>query len=203
MDLKELNELDFSNFMEWPVPAKGFAVFLLCALIAGGWYYFDTQEQLTQLDSTEQREQELRRELEFKQKKAASLAGYRQQLAEMRESLGAMIRQLPSKSEVAALLIDVSQTGLAAGLEFELFQPLGESPKDFYAELPIRIRVRGSYHQFGEFVSGLASLPRIVTIHDMSIAGRDPNAGGTDLRLEATVKTYRYLDEKESGGAAL
>lgn len=203
MDLRDLNDLELGRIVDWPAPAKGFAIALLCAVIAGGWYYFDTQEQITQLESIEQREQELRREFEFKQKKAASLEAYRQQLAEMQQSLKAMIRQLPSKAEVAALLIDVSQTGLAAGLQFELFQPTGESPKDFFAELPIRIRVRGSYHQFGEFVSGLASLPRIVTVHDFNIAGGDLKAGGSDLRLEATVKTYRYLDETESGGAAL
>jgi len=201
MDLKELNDLDFSNITEWPAPAMGFAIFLLCAAIAGGWYYFDTKDQLTQLETAEQKEQELRLDFERKQKKAASLGEYKQQLAEMRESLGAMIRQLPNKAEVAALLVDVSQTGLAAGLEFELFQPLGEAPKDFYAEMPIKVRVRGSYHQFADFVSGLASLPRIVTIHDVNVAGRDPSVGGNDLRLEATVKTYRYLEEKEGGSA--
>jgi type IV pilus assembly protein PilO len=177
---------------------------LLCAAIAGGWYLVDTKDQLYQFEVAQQKEQELRQEFERKQKKAARLADYKQQLAKMRESLGEMIRQLPDKAEVAALLIDVSQTGLAAGLEFELFQPLGEAPKDFFAELPIKIRVRGTYHQFADFVSGLASLPRIVTIHDLNIAGRDPNAtnpAGNGLRLEATVKTYRYLEEKEGGQA--
>jgi len=191
MDLKELNSLDFSNFFEWPAFAKTLAVALACAVIGGAWYYFDTEDQIAQLDAVEHKEQQLRAEFEEKQKKAASLEAYKQQLAEMTESLGAMLRQLPDKSEVAALLIDVSQTGLAAGLEFELFQPLGEVPKDFYAELPIKVRVRGSYHQFGEFVSGLAALPRIVTIHDIKITGQDPTA----LQLEATVKTYRYLEE--------
>lgn len=203
MDINDFNDLDFSQFVDWPTPVKGFLIFLLCTAIAGAGYYFDTKEQITQLENLEQREQELRREFELKQKRAASLAEYRQQLAEMRQMLDAMIRQLPNKAEVAALLIDVSQTGLAAGLQFELFQPMGESPKDFFAELPIRIRVRGSYHQFGEFVSGLASLPRIVTVQDVTISGGDPKTGGGDLRLEATVKTYRYLDEKESGGSVL
>jgi len=191
MDLREFNSLDFSNFFEWPAFAKALAVALACAVIGGAWYYFDTEDQIAQLDAVEHKEQQLRAEFEEKQKKAASLEAYKQQLAEMTESLGAMLRQLPDKSEVAALLIDVSQTGLAAGLEFELFQPLGEVPKDFYAELPIKVRVRGSYHQFGEFVSGLAALPRIVTIHDIKITGQDPTA----LQLEATVKTYRYLEE--------
>jgi type IV pilus assembly protein PilO len=120
-------------------------------------------------------------------------------LAEMEESFGAMVRQLPDRTEVAGLLVDVSQTGLAAGLEFELFQPATEVNRDFYAELPIRVRVNGRYHEFGRFISGLAALPRIVTIHDVRIsaAGRDAPLPGADLRLdmEATVKTYRYLEE--------
>ena len=105
----------------------------------------------------------------------------------------AMLRQLPNRTEVADLLVDVSQTGLAAGLEFELFKPQGEVPKDFYAELPIKLRVVGNYHEFGEFVSGLAALPRIVTVHDVKIKPR--GRGSSQLLLEATAKTYRYLDE--------
>jgi type IV pilus assembly protein PilO len=112
----------------------------------------------------------------------------------MQESFGAMLRQLPDKTEVADLLVDVSQTGLASGLEFELFQPEGEVPKDFYAELPIKIRVTGLYHEFGEFISGLAALPRIVTIHNVKMQPRAKEAD--DLVLDATVKTYRYLDEE-------
>jgi type IV pilus assembly protein PilO len=111
----------------------------------------------------------------------------------MQESFGSMLRQLPNKTEVADLLVDVSQTGLAAGLEFELFQPQGEVPKDFYAELPIKIRVIGDYHEFGEFVSGLAALPRIVTVHNIKISPR--RGESAELQLEATAKTYRYLDE--------
>lgn len=199
MNLKDLNNLDFSNFSEWPALAKASLIVLVCAALGGAWYYFDTEDQLKSLESTEQKELQLRSELETKQKRAASLAEYKQQLEEMRESLGAMLRQLPNRSEVAALLIDVSQTGLAAGLEFELFQPLGEVPKDFYAELPIKVRVVGNYHQFGEFVSGLASLPRIVTIHDINVSGQNPKA----LKLEATVKTYRYLEDNEKAGASL
>jgi type IV pilus assembly protein PilO len=116
----------------------------------------------------------------------------------MQQSFGAMLRQLPNRTEVADLLVDVSQTGLAAGLEFELFQPQAEVPKDFYAELPIKIRVIGNYHEFGEFVSGLAALPRIVTIHDVQIQPRANNPGANnagDLIMEATARTYRYLDE--------
>ena len=151
------------------------------------------------LETVEAREQDLRDTFEAKQKKAANLDDYKQQLAEMRESFGAMLRQLPDKTEVAALLVDVSQTGLAAGLEFELFRPSGEIPRDFYAELPINIKVTGGYHEFGDFISGLAALPRIVTLHNISIVPRSKGRGKEEkvsaLLLTATAKTYRYLEE--------
>jgi type IV pilus assembly protein PilO len=198
MDWEQLNELDLSNIGDWPAIAKGAVVLLLCALVIGGWYYFNTQDQLASLEKVQRNEKDLRATFETKQKKAANLEAYKQQLAEMRESFGAMLRQLPDKTEVAALLVDVSQTGLAAGLEFELFQPTGEIPKDFYAELPIKLRVVGQYHEFGRFISGLAALPRIVTIHDIGITpkgGKSKSAGSDLLTLTATAKTYRYLEE--------
>lgn len=195
MDLQQLNDLDFSNIGDWPGAIKIVVVVLLCALVIGGWFYFDTQEQLERLEAAERKEQSLRNTFESKQKKAASLDAYKQQLAEMRESFGAMLRQLPDKTEVAALLVDVSQTGLGAGLEFELFKPAGEVPRDFYAELPISIKVVGDYHEFGNFISGLAALPRIVTIHNVNITPRDKARKGSPLLLQATAKTYRYLDE--------
>ena len=169
MTLDELNELDFSNIGEWPLLVKAITILLLCALIAVGWYFFDIEDQYLQLDRRKQTEQELRQQFEIKQAKAVNLDAYKAQLAEMQESFGAMLRQLPNKTEVAGLLVDVSQTGLAAGLEFELFQPQNEIPKEFYAELPIKLRVRSRYHEFGDFVSGLVSLPRIVTLHNFSI----------------------------------
>lgn len=199
MDLNELNELDLNSFGEWPFPVKVVAILLACIALAGAAYYFDTKDQLARLAQNQSTERNLRTELETKQRKAANLDAYRTQLAEMKESFGAMLRQLPNKTEVASLLVDVSQTGLANGLEFELFQPQDEIAKEFYAELPIQIRVNGTYHEFGSFVSGLAALPRIVTIHNIQIT----NAGGSKqaepggkLQLQATVKTYRYLDEE-------
>ncbi len=202
MTLDELNELDFGNVGEWPVLVKAILTLLLCALLAVGWYFFDIEDQYLRLEQHKQTEQDLRQQFEIKQAKAANLDAYKAQLAEMQESFGAMLRQLPNKTEVAGLLVDVSQTGLAAGLEFELFQPQKEIPREFYAELPIKLRVRGRYHEFGAFVSGLVSLPRIVTLHDFSIrrAG-DKNValGKRGLVLEATAKTYRYLDEEEGG----
>jgi type IV pilus assembly protein PilO len=172
--------------------------------LAGAWYYFDTQDQLSRLEITRQKETQLRASFESKQRKASNLAAYRQQLEEMKESFGAMLRQLPDKTEVASLLVDVSQTGLASGLDFELFQPSGEHLKDFYAELPIQVRVTGQYHEFGRFISGLAALPRIVTIHNVTIDSHgNKGAQGVSekLTMSATVKTYRYLDEP-GGGAA-
>ena len=197
MQLSELNELDLQGFGEWPTAVKAVAILLVCVLAGAAVYYFDTQNQLQRLDQQRDKELELRQTFETKQRKAANLDAYRQQLEEMRESFGAMLRQLPDKTEVASLLVDVSQTGLASGLEFELFQPEGEQSKDFYAELPINIRVTGQYHDFGRFISGLAALPRIVTIHDVKIAntGGETGNAGSKLQLQAKVKTYRYLDE--------
>ncbi|MGB5736954.1 MAG: type 4a pilus biogenesis protein PilO [Thiohalocapsa sp.] len=197
MELSDLSELELSNIGEWPIIAKAALILFLCLLIGFAWYYFIVSKQLTRLDSAVAEEVTLRATFEQKQEKSANLEAYQQQLVEMRESFGAMLRQLPDKTEVAALLVDVSQTGLAAGLEFELFQPAGEQNRDFYSELPIQVRVNGQYHDFGRFISGLAALPRIVTIHDVKIAapgGRD-GAKGQRLALNATVKTYRYLDE--------
>jgi type IV pilus assembly protein PilO len=200
MDLNQLNELDFSNTGEWPGVAKAILILLLCGAAAGAWYYFDTQHQIKELRAVEAKETDLRATFEAKQQKAANLLAYRQQLEEMKESFGAMLRQLPGKTEVAALLVDVSQTGLASGLEFQLFRPEDEQLKDFYAELPIKVEVTGRYHDFGRFISGLAALPRIVTIHDIDIAaqGRSPSpaAETAELGLKATVKTYRYLEEE-------
>ncbi|TCT22022.1 type 4a pilus biogenesis protein PilO [Thiobaca trueperi] len=198
MDLNELNQLDLNSYGEWPIPVKAVAILIASFVLGGLVYYLDTQEQLGRLAQAQAQEQELRTSFESKQRKAVNLDAYRQQLAEMQESFGAMLRQLPNKTEVASLLVDVSQTGLANGLEFELFQPESEQNKGFYAELPIRIRVTGTYHDFGRFISGLAALPRIVTIHDAIITGNDVKQKNPNekLTLQATVRTYRYLDEE-------
>ncbi|MGD8206742.1 MAG: type 4a pilus biogenesis protein PilO [Thiohalocapsa sp.] len=198
MDLRELNELDLSTIGDWPLFAKVVIVGFFCVLIGVGWHVLVFSDQLNRLVSARAEEQSLRQTFERKQEQSSNLAAYRQQLVEMRESFGAMLRQLPNQTEIAALLVDVSQTGLAAGLEFELFQPAEEMQRDFYAEKPIRIRVTGRYHDFGRFISGLAALPRIVTIHDLGIqaAGSGGEEPGQRLTLDATVKTYRYLDDR-------
>jgi len=167
--LQDLNNLDFNDIGDWPLPVKLFIVLLVAILVGVAWYYMDTQDQYAGLERVRREEQTLRADFEEKQQKAVNYEKYKEQLAEMKQTFGAMLRQLPNKKEVADLLIDVSQTGLAAGLEFQLFQPQNEIPKDFYAELPIKIRVVGDYHEFGEFISGIAALPRIVTMHDIDI----------------------------------
>lgn len=197
MKLQDINNLDFNDVGEWPAPLKLFLVLLVAILVGVAWYYMDTQDQYVALERVRREEKDLRTSFEEKQQKAANYEKYKAQLAEMKQTFGAMLRQLPNKKEVADLLIDVSQTGLAAGLEFQLFQPQNEIPKDFYAELPIKLRVVGDYHEFGEFISGIAALPRIVTMHDIDIKPiTGQRAGG--LVMEATAATYRYLEE---GGA--
>lgn len=209
MNLSEinLNELDFSNIANWPLAARVFVIVLIAIAVLGLGYWFDIKDQQLRLEKAEKQESELKTQFETKARKAANLEAYEQQLEEMRQSFGAMLRQLPNKTEVADLLVDVSQTGLASGLEFDLFKPQGEVPRDFYAELPISIKVRGTYHEFGAFVSGVAALPRIVTIHDITISppdksGKDGAAASGDLVMELTAKTYRYLDENEQSAAS-
>ena len=158
------------------------------AVLAFGVYMFVFKAEMPQLERA-QREQ----------RRAANFDAYRAQLADIERDFGAMLRQLPGRTEVPNLLVDISQTGLAAGLEEKLFQPLGEIQKEFYAELPIKIRLTGSYHELGEFVSGIAALPRIVTLHDISISPVSPDVYD-ELTLDVTAKTYRYLDEDSTEG---
>jgi len=199
VNFQDLSDLDMSNVGVWPTPIKAILVAVACVLVVVAGYYLDIEGQLKRLNTDEQKEVQLRKDFEVKQAKAANLDAYRKQLDEMKQSFGAMLRQLPNKTEVADLLVDVSQTGLASGLEFELFKPLAEVPREFYAELPIQIKVTGHYHEFGTFISGLAALPRIVTIHDIKITHpAKSKEGGDKLVLEATAKTYRYLDEEEA-----
>lgn len=197
MNLSEinLNDLDFNNVAAWPAPIRVFAMAVAFAAVAGLGYWFDLKDQWLALEQVEKKEAELKVTFEDKASKAANLEAYQQQLEDMRQSFGAMLRQLPNKTQVAGLLVDVSQAGLASGLEFDLFRPRDEVPKEFYAELPISVKVRGTYHEFGNFVSSVAALPRIVTIHDVSIK---PEEKSDELVMELTAKTYRYLEEEES-----
>ena len=186
MNLSEIN-WDFNSAGAWPVPIKILTILIVCAIVVGAGFYYDTTEQLAELDNFEKKEQELKRTFETKQKKAVNLQDYRDQFEQIEASLGEMLRQMPTKAEVASLLIDISQTGLASGLEFKLFKPSGEIRKEFYSELPISIQVLGRFEELGLFVSGLASLPRIVTVHNVSI---NPIEGSNIMQMNATIKTY-------------
>jgi type IV pilus assembly protein PilO len=206
----ELRNLDRNNIGGWSTPIKAFitaVVFLIVVFI--GWYMYisDQQDSLQQLVS---KEETLKQDFVKQQAKAVNLEALQQQLDEMQDMLRQLLRQLPSKTEMPELLVDISQTALSAGLEVELFQPGAELPKDFYAERPINLKLVGTYHQFGTFISGVASLPRVVilTMHDVSLtpqkaaAGSEQAAGG-QLVLQGTVKTYRYLEDDESGEGKL
>jgi len=199
MNLSEIN-WDINASGTWPLPVKAAVIALVCAVVAGGGIYLDTLNQLAELEATEKKEPELKNLFEIKQKKAVNLQDYKDQLSLIEASLEEMIRQMPTKEEVASLLIDISQTGLASGLEFKLFKPAAPIVKDFYSELPINIQVKGKYEELGLFVSGLASLPRIVTVHDVSII---PQAEGkstsSTMLMNATVKTY---NERERAAAS-
>lgn len=191
----DLNNLDFSNFGAWPTAVKMALIILACAGVATGGFFLDTQNQIESLERAEKKEVTLKQEFENKQAKAINLEAYKQQLKEIEESFGAMLRQLPSKTEVEGLLVDISQTGLASGIEFQLFKPEGERFIEFYAELPITMKMTGTYHEFGSFVSGVAALPRIVTLHNITISSAKGKSG--HLTMGVTAKTYRYLDENE------
>ena len=188
----DLKNVDPNNPGEWPllVQLAAMAVLFVGILYAG--YYFDVSKQLTQIDKLEAKETELKETYEGKQRQAANLEALKEQLREIEQSFGDMLRQLPNSTEVPGLIVDVSQTGLAAGLEFNLFRPTGEQPAEFYAQLPIQISVTGDYHQLGEFISGIAALPRIVTTHNINIT----KAEGNLLNMTATAMTYRALDEE-------
>lgn len=191
----DLNSLDFSNFGAWPTAVKIALIILACAGVATGGFFLDTQNQIESLERAEKKEVTLKQKFENKQAKAINLEAYKQQLKEIEESFGAMLRQLPSKTEVEGLLVDISQTGLASGIEFQLFKPEGERFIEFYAELPITMKMTGTYHEFGSFVSGVAALPRIVTLHNITISSAKGKSG--HLTMGVTAKTYRYLDENE------
>ena len=195
--LEELRSLDPRDPGRWPLPVLAGAVAVAFLVVAGVLiYFFVWNEQRPRLQQFAAEEQTLKQEFRDKHAKAVNLEVYKQQLKDIERSFGALLRQLPGKTEVPSLLVDISQTGLAAGLQEKLFQPQPEVKKDFYAELPIKIRLSGSYHQFGEFVSGIAALPRIVTLHDIDIKS-DSKDAYDQLSLELTAKTYRYMDEDE------
>jgi type IV pilus assembly protein PilO len=201
--LDDLRNLDRNNIGGWPQSVKVFFAALIVILILFFGWYLKISTQQDELNSAQQKEVTLKKEFSDKQAKVVNLAAYRKQLDDMKEMLQTMLRQLPSKTEMPDLLNDITQAALAAGIETELFQPGPEAMKDFYAEKPIQLKMLGTYHQFGAFISNVASLPRVVilTMHDVSLRPAKPaatnSASGGELRLEGTVKTYRYLDDEE------
>src|SRR5277367_1141690 len=201
----QLRTMDPRDVGRWPLAVRGFFIALGFAVVAAmGWYLFVWNDDRPILQKAEADELDLRSQFENKQQRAANLDAYKAQLGEMERSFGAMLRQLPGKTEVPNLLVDISQTGLAAGLQEKLFQPGSEKSNGFYAELPIKIRLVGSYHEFGTFVSGIAALPRIVTLHDIQITpANEKEKGGYDnLIMDVTAKTYRYIEDEGGHGPA-
>ena len=196
--VEELQSLDINDIGRWPFVFRAAAVAIagVVATIAG-LYMFVYEEKVPLLEKAEAEESELRVVFEERQRKASNFAAYQEQLAEIESSFGTMLRQLPGETEIPNLIVDISQTGLAAGLDEKLFQPEGEIRRDFYAEKPIKIRLDGSYHEFGSFVSDIAALPRIVTLHDIEIKPISKEGGFDDLVLNVTAKTYRYLGDEE------
>src|ERR1700743_1999760 len=195
--LGELQSLDPRGPGRWPLAVRAGAVGLTFLVLTGGlFYFFVWDEQRPELQRREDVELQLRQEFHTKHAKAVNLDLYKQQLKDIERSFGTLLRQLPGKTEIPNLLVDISQTGTSAGLKQELLQREPEVKRDFYAEQPIKLRLTGSYHEFGEFVSGIAALPRIVTLHDIEIKSANKDAYD-QLTLDITAKTYRYLDEEE------
>ncbi|MCP4331371.1 MAG: type 4a pilus biogenesis protein PilO [Gammaproteobacteria bacterium] len=192
------HHLEPDNIGTAPTAIKMGVFIALFVAIIGAGLYFDTREQLQVLERKERKETELKNDFKIKADQSAKLELYKEQLAEMEASFGALLRQLPETTEVESLLVDVSQTGLAAGLEIKKFKPSDEEKKGFYAELPISLEVSGSFHQLATFISGIAALPRIVTISNMTLEpfNMDDQTSGK-LKMAATAKTYRYLQEDE------
>jgi type IV pilus assembly protein PilO len=203
--LEQIRELDPNDPGRWPLPFRLGAmgmIFLVAVILLA--YFLAWKPKKPELDTVRAEEEQLLVTLEQKAKKAANLDAYKAQLKEMEQSFGAMLRKLPNQTEVPNLLVDISQQGSGAGLDQKLFQPSAQNNRDFYAELPIKMRLTGSYHAIGNFVSGIAALPRIVTLHDVEIVpvDRASRNGSDNLQLDVTAKTYRYLDEEGQDGAS-
>ena len=192
--IDELKNLDVNDIGRWPTAFRAAVIAVVFVAVVGiGIYLTIIEDKLPQLQRAQDDEQQLRLTFENKQRKAANYDAYKAQLTQIEQSFGTMLRQLPGETEIPSLIVDISQTGLAAGLQEKLFVPQAEIPKDFYAEKPINIRLTGGYHEIGNFVSGIAALPRIVTLHNITITPE--STGSFDvLSMEVTAQTYRYLD---------
>ena len=190
----DLSELDMNNLGSWPAAVKVIAAALLMALLLGGGYYFYLSDLQASLEQEKAQEETLKQQFSTKAFQAANLDAYKTQMAEMEESFGALLRQLPSDTEVPGLLEDITRTGLGSGLEFEEIKLQPEVTQQFYIELPIQIKVIGAYHDLATFVSGVSSLPRIVTLHDFEIKPQSKDSA-SKLHMNILAKTYRYNDK--------
>lgn len=197
MKLEDFNQIDFKNAGSLPLPVKAVLLSVLLVMIVGAGYWFLWKPALEELDMSKQKEQELRQVFLDKKRQAINLDAYKEQMVEIEKTFGALLRQLPDKSQIDALLTDINQAGLERGLDFELFKPGQEIVGDFYAELPISIKVTGTYHDLGGFATDISKLSRIVTLNDLSISPANKEAKGTRLSISAVAKTYRYLDPNE------
>lgn len=194
--IDELQQLDVNDIGRWPFPFRAALIAILFVLVVGGGFYMTiVQGKAPILESVQAEEKNLWTTFENKQKKAANYDAYKTQLEQMEQSFGTMLRQLPGETEIPSLIVDISQTGLAAGLQEKLFQPQPEVRRDFYAEKPIKIQLSGGYHEIANFVSGIAALPRIVTLHNINITPEAKDSYNR-LTMEVTAQTYRYLEEE-------
>lgn len=191
MTLDDLKSIDINNLGSWPVPIKIGGILIVCAIVLFAGFWFLIQGELEQYGEAQKKEEALRETFMNKKALAINLPAYKEQMEEMEQTFGSLLRQLPNTTEVPDLLVDITQAGLGRGLEFTLFRPEKELPKDFYAEMPISVEVRGTYHELAQFVSDVAALPRIVTFGDISISASKDNK----LTMSAKAKTYRYMEE--------
>ena len=195
--VEELKTLDINDVGRWPFVFRAAVIgIIFVAVSLGGIYFTIIEDKKPELERAQAEEESLKLTFENKQKKAANYDAYRAQLDQIEQSFGTMLRQLPGETEIPSLIVDISQTGLAAGLQEKLFRPEAEIPKDFYAEKPIRIQLNGSYHEIANFVSGIAALPRIVTLHNINIT-REDQSSYDRLSLEVVAQTYRYIEEAQ------
>lgn len=197
MKLDDFNNIDFKNMGTLPMPVKLVLLTFLFLLLLGLGYWFLWSDQMTEIDQAKAKEEELRQVFLTKKAQAIKVEAYKQQMIDIEKTFGALLKQLPDKSQMDGLLTDINQSGLGRGLEFDLFKPGQETSADFYAEMPIQIKIKGSYHDIGAFATDISKLSRIVTLNDLSIAPLNKDAKDSVLIMEAVAKTYRYLDSSE------
>lgn len=199
MNFDDFNNIDFNNLGSLPAPVKLVLLSLLALVLIVGGYFALWSTEIEAFEQAQQKEQQLRQTFITKKSQAVKIEAYRQQMVDIEKTFGALLKQLPDKSEMDGLLTDINQSGLGRGLEFELFKPGNEIIADFYAEMPIQIKVQGNYHDVGAFATDVSKLSRIVTLNDLTLTPQTKNlkGGGGALTLEAIAKTYRYLDSSE------